>query len=191
MKRNLLLSIAVLIANFSFAQVQENIDRGVVALAISIDSVYVGWRLFKDDPKNISFNVYREDIGFENFIKVNQEPVNNSTNFIDTSTKPGHGYNYKVKAISKGKEIDQPGVGYVFTLTGNVPYYSIKLKDNVTLKRIGFGDLDGDGAYDFVMQSPNFNVDPYYRPGYWKRSPETYKLNAYSSKGKHHWEYDM
>jgi len=89
------------------------------------------------------------------------------------------------------QETDEPGEGYVFTLTGNVPYYSIKLKDEVTLKRIGFGDLDGDGSYDFVMQSPDFNVDPYYRPGYWKRSTEPYKLNAYNSKGKHLWEYDM
>jgi len=191
MKQIVLISIVLLVSHFSFSQVQEKIDRGVVALAISGDSVYVGWRLFKDDPKNIAFNVYREDIGFGDFIKVNKTPVDNSTNFIDTSTKPGHGYNYKISAVINKKEIKQPGVGYVFTFVDNVPYYSIKLKDEVTLKRIGFGDLDGDGAYDFVMQSPNFNVDPYYRPGYWKRSPETYKLNAYSSKGKHLWEYDM
>ncbi len=191
MKRNLLLSILVFLSNLTFAQVQEKIDRGVVALAISVDSVYIGWRLLKDDPKDISFNIYREDIGFGDFIKVNRKPISNSTNFVDTSTKPGHGYNYKVKTIDKGKEVVQPGIGYVYTLTGNVPYFSIKLKDDVTLKRIGFGDLNGDGAYDFVMQSPDFNVDPYYRPGYWKRSPEPYKLNAYSSRGKHLWEYDM
>ena len=173
------------------AQVQEKIDRGVVALAKSTESVYVGWRLFKTDPKEIAFNVYRQDIGFGEFVQVNDLPVSNSTNFIDSSIQPGHGYHYKIKTVQNGNEKDEPGQAYVFTLTGDVPYYSIKLKDEVTLKRIGFGDLDGDGAYDFVMQSPDFNVDPYYRPGYWKRSPEPYKLNAYSSKGKHLWEYDM
>jgi rhamnogalacturonan endolyase len=76
-------------------------------------------------------------------------------------------------------------------VSGNQPWYSIKLRDNVTLKRIGFGDLDGDGAYDFVLQHPDFNVDPYHRPGYWKRSPESYKLDAYSSQGKFLWRYDM
>ena len=191
MKRIIFLAIVVLLPYFSKAQVQEKIDRGVVALAVSSDSVYVGWRLFKNDPKDISFNIYREDIGFGDFEKVNESPISNSTNLIDTEIKPGHGYNYKVKKILNGKEIDQPGEGYVFTFTESVPYYSIKLKDKVTLKRIGFGDLDGDGAYDFVMQSPDFNVDPYYRPGYWKRSPETYKLNAYSSKGEFMWNYDM
>ena len=175
----------------SYAQVQEKIDRGVVALASSTDSVYVGWRMLKDDPEAIAFNIYRQDIGFGGFEKVNEAPVVNSTNFMDATITPGHGYNYKIKSVHKGKEIDEPGVAYVFTLTGNVPYYSIKLEEEVELKRIGFGDLDGDGAYDFVMQSPDVNVDPYFRPGYWKRSPEPYKLNAYSSKGKHLWEYDM
>ena len=191
MKQIILLSFVVLFPCFLKAQVQEKIDRGVVALAVSSDTVYVGWRLFKDDPKYVAFNIYRQDIGFGDFIKVNEKPVSNSTNFNDLTIKPGHGYNYKVKTIINGKEVDQPGEGYVFTFTENVPYVSIKLKENVTLKRIGFGDLDGDGAYDFVMQSPDFNVDPYYRPGYWKRSPETYKLDAYSSKGKHMWQYDM
>ena len=191
MKQIIFLAIFFLFSFFLKAQVQEKIDRGIVALTVSSDTVYVGWRLFKDDPKNIEFNIYRQDIGFEDFIKVNEKPVSNSTNFFDLTIKPGHGYNYKIKTINNGEELDQPGEGYVFTLTESVPFYSIKLKDNVTLKRIGFGDLDGDGAYDFVMQSPDFNVDPYYRPGYWKRSPETYKLDAYSSKGKHLWQYDM
>ena len=190
-KPTILLAIVLVYSEYSYAQVQEKIDRGVVALARSTDSVYVGWRLFKDDPKDIAFNIYRQDIGFGDYEKVNEVPVSNSTNFMDATITPGHGYNYRVKSVINGKEKDEPGVGYVFTLTGNVPYYSIKLKDEVELKRIGFGDLDGDGAYDFVMQSPNFNVDPYYRPGYWKRSPEPYKLNAYSSTGRHLWEYDM
>ncbi len=187
----ILIFIFITFSLISKGQVQEKIDRGVVALAHSTESVYVGWRMFKDDHKEISFNVYRQDIGFGDFQKVNKTPITHSTNFIDSTIQPGHGYNYKVKSIINNVEYDEPGAGYVFTLTGSVPYYSIKLKDNITLKRIGFGDLDGDGAYDFVMQSPDFNVDPYYRPGYWKRSPEPYKLNAYTSKGKHLWEYDM
>jgi rhamnogalacturonan endolyase len=191
MKRIIFFAIIILLPGFINAQVQEQIDRGVIALAKSKQSVYVGWRLFKDDPKDIAFNVYRQNIGYDDFEKVNEVPITATTNFIDLSILPGQGYNYRVKTLINGKEEDQPGEGYVFTYTGSVPYYSIKLKDNVTLKRIGFGDLDGDGAYDFVMQSPDFNTDPYFGPGYWKRSPDTYKLNAYSSKGKHLWQYDM
>jgi rhamnogalacturonan endolyase len=191
MNRNLLLAFLILLPLFSMAQVNEKIDRGVVALTVSSNSVYVGWRLLKDDPANVTFNVYRKDIGISDFAKVNTAPVAGSTNFLDSTSAAGHGYLYKVRTVINDVEKDSPGEAYVFTLTGNQPYYSIKLNDNVELKRVGIGDLDGDGAYDFVIQHPDFNVDPYFQPGYWKRSPEPYKLDAYSSKGKFLWRHDM
>lgn len=191
MKQSALFVLVLIFAEISFAQVVEKLDRGVVALARSKHSVYVGWRLLKDDPKNIAFNIYRQNIGYGGFKKVNEKPVTESTNFVDFTIEPGRGYNYRVKAIVDGKELDQDGQGYAFTYSGSVPYFSIKLEDGVTLKRIGFGDLDGNGSLDYVLQSPNFNADPYWGPGYWKRSPDTYKLDAYTSEGKHLWKYDM
>ncbi len=174
-----------------FAQVQEKIDRGVIALCEGERAVFVSWRLLKEDPGNVAFNVYRQDIGYGGFKKLNEKPVANSTNYLDETAEPGHGYNYMVKTVIDSKEYDTPGQAYVFTRTGSQPWISIKLKDEVTLKRIGIGDLDGDGAYDYVLQHPDFNVDPYYRPGYWKRSPEPYKLDAYSSKGEFLWRHNM
>ncbi len=191
MKKLTFFALMLIPALFLKAQVKENIDRGIVALTVNKKTVYAGWRLLSDDPANIAFNVYRQDIGLGGFEKVNREIVSNSTNFLDSTITPGHGYNYRIKTVIKGVEKEQPGEAYVFTLTGSQPWYSIKLNDNITLKRIGFGDLDGDGAYDFVLQHPDFNVDPYHEPGYWKRSPDTYKLDAYSSKGKFMWRYDM
>jgi len=173
------------------AQVLEKIDRGVIALTINDKAVFVSWRLFRDDPVNVAFNIYRQDIGYGDFVKVNNEPVSNSTNFIDESVIGGHGYHYKIRTMINSIESESPGETYVFTLDGNQPWVSIKLKDEVELKRIGIGDLDGDGAYDFVIQHPNFNVDPYHKPGYWKRSPEPYKLDAYSSKGEYMWRHEM
>lgn len=173
------------------AQVAEKIDRGVVALTVHERAVYVGWRLLKDDPEDVTFNVYRKDVGLGDFMRVNGNPVSGSTNFMDTTATPGHGFKYKIRPIVQGRETESPGEAYVFTLTGSQPWFSFKLKDNITLKRVGIGDLDGDGAYDFVLQHPDFNVDPYYRPGYWKRSPEPYKLDAYSSAGKFMWSFNM
>lgn len=185
------LVIALLCPIVATAQVREKLDRGVVALTVSENTVYVGWRLLKSDPENVAFNVYRKDVGLGDFAKVNAEPITDSTNFLDKSATPGHGYRYKVKTVTQDAEKESPGQAYVFTLTGNQPWLSMKLRDPVKLKRIGIGDLDGDGAYDFVLQHPDFNVDPYHRPGYWKRSPEPYKLDAYSSQGKFLWRHDM
>jgi rhamnogalacturonan endolyase len=173
------------------AQVSEKIDRGVVALTINEDSVYVGWRLLKEDPNNTAFNIYREDIGFSGFEKINGEPVSKTTNYLDVTVQPGHGYYYKIKVVKNEEEVESPGIAYVFTQTGNQPWFSIKLRDPIELKRVAIADLNGDGAYDFVLQHPNFNVDPYHRPGYWKRSPEPYKLDAYRSDGKYLWRYNM
>jgi rhamnogalacturonan endolyase len=169
----------------------EKIDRGVVALTISGNSAYIGWRMLKSDPPNIGFNIYRKEIGYTDYKKINNEPVTSTTDFIDNSAKQGKAYRYIVKSVLDGKEESLPGEATLFMLSANQPYYSIKLKDNITAKRAGIGDLDGDGSFDFVLQSPDFNVDPYYMPGYWTRSPETYKLDAYTSKGKFLWRHDM
>ena len=191
MKQILTSSICILFSILTMAQQAEQIDRGVVALTIDENTVYIGWRLLLEDPEDVAFNVYRQDIGLGGYEVVNPEPIVNSTNYVDSTTIPGHGYHYSISAIKRGYETESPGEAYVFTLTGNQPWYSIKLKDEVTLKRIGIGDLDGDGAYDFVLQHPDYNVDPYYRPGYWSRSPDSYKLDAYSSKGEFLWRHDM
>ena len=191
MTRILTFSLCILFSILTMAQQAEIIDRGVVALTIDENTVYVGWRLLLEDPEDVAFNVFRRDIGHGGYELVNEEPIVNSTNYIDSTTRPGRGYNYSITAIIRGYETETSGEAYVFTLTGDQPWFSIKLKDEVTLKRVGIGDLDGDGAYDFVLQHPDYNVDPYYHPGYWSRSPQSYKLDAYSSKGEFLWRHDM
>lgn len=124
----------------------EKLDRGVVVLQIDENNVYVGWRLLKDDPENIAFNVYRLRVGDTIYEKVNTEPVITTTDFIDETVRIGQAYRYRVKKIINGTEKDAPGQGYVY-MSGkaereraeatahllNRPYYSIKLKDEVTL----------------------------------------------------------
>lgn len=172
-------------------KVPERIDRGLVALTVGKQQIYVGWRLLREDPAGVAFNVYRREPGVTtDFRKVNRDPVTTSTNFMDTTVENGHAYRYRIKRIVDGKEEDTAGEAYVFMRPADQPSYSIFLQDNITVKNIGIGDLDGDGAYDFVLQHPDFNTDPYFMPGYWKRSPEPYRLDAYTSKGKFMWRYD-
>lgn len=182
----------------------EKLDRGVVALQIDENNAYIGWRLLKEDPETAAFNIYRLRVGDTLYLKVNDEPVTSSTNFVDKTAKMGQAYRYKVKIVNENGEIDQPGQGYVYMLglaereraaesapLLNRPYISIKLKDEISINRVGIGDLNNDGEYDFVIQHPEYNVDPYFRMFYWRRSPEPYKLDAYSSKGEFLWRYEM
>jgi len=57
--------------------------------------------------------------------------------------------------------------------------------------KVGIADLDGDGIYEYIIKQPNFNTDPYQRPGYWKKSTTTYKLEAYRIDGTMMWRHDM
>ncbi|MDR2473371.1 MAG: hypothetical protein LBD53_07430 [Tannerella sp.] len=172
---------------------EEKIDRGLVALTVSDGKIYVGWRLLDDDPPDVGFNVYRHKVGDNGpDVKVNKEPVTTSTNYVDEKVERGQAYRYKITTIINGKEELSMGEASVFMSPGSKPWYSIFLKDNTTtVKAAGIADLDGNGTYDFVFQNPNFNTDPYYMPGYWKRSTDTYKLDAYTSEGKFLWQYDM
>ncbi|MCL4194822.1 MAG: hypothetical protein KJZ87_23995, partial [Thermoguttaceae bacterium] len=53
----------------------------------------------------------------------------------------------------------------------------------------GIADLDGDQRYDYVIKQPGDNIDPYDQ--YWKPSPDTYKLEAYSHDGRFLWRHDL
>ena len=70
------------------------------------------------------------------------------------------------------------------------PYISIPLaQTNATVAAVGVGDLDGDGAYDYVIKTPRGGTDPW--DLVWKPAPDTYKMEAYSSTGKFLWRKDQ
>ena len=71
---------------------------------------------------------------------------------------------------------------------GTANYRSIKLQGNYRPQRMGVGDLDGDGAYDFVIKQPAEGIDPAGRPN---TTGLTYKLEAYRSDGKFLWQVDL
>src|SRR5688572_14420952 len=63
--RALGLSTALLaLSAAAHAQYQmERLSRGVVAVRTSSSQVYVGWRLFGNDPSGTAFNLYRSSNG--------------------------------------------------------------------------------------------------------------------------------
>lgn len=78
----------------------ERLDRGLVAVKTD-DGVYVGWRMFGTDSKDISFNLYRDGE------RINTAPISGSTNYLDSD---GHeNSTYSVRAILNGKEQSPSG----------------------------------------------------------------------------------
>ena len=169
----------------------ERIDRGLVALAKDRGEVFVGWRLLKSDPERVGFNIYRKEVIAGVQLKVNNKPVVNSTNYLDKSAAPGTPYRYHVRAVIKGSEGEPSNEFFVRAFPFNIPYVQILLQGDYTARNVAIADLDSDGAYDYIIKQPDFNTDPWREPGYWRRSREPYKIEAYNSKGRFLWRYDM
>lgn len=176
------------VEGFAKTRVEESLARGVVAQPKSDGSIYVGWRLLKDDPKDVSFNVFRR-AGSKDSQRLTDKPLSQTTDFVDTSPVAGVQNEYVIIPVADGK------AGRPSEIAGATPsqegrdYVSIKLDGDHTFQKCGIADLNGDGVYDYVIKTPNANIDPYVK--YWKPSPETYKIEAYLADGTFLWRYDL
>jgi hypothetical protein len=77
---------------------REKLGRGVIAVRMNADEVFVTWRYLSKDVRLTSFNVYRDGK------KLNEYPVSEATYFIDKNKGGGV---YTVKPIADGKEIEE------------------------------------------------------------------------------------
>ncbi|MGB4727209.1 MAG: hypothetical protein WBH86_07375, partial [Thermogutta sp.] len=67
-----------------YAQRQmDKLNRGLVAVQAGPGEVYVSWRLLKDDPKDLAFNVYRQAAGTAQAIRLNDRPISKTCDFTD------------------------------------------------------------------------------------------------------------
>jgi rhamnogalacturonan endolyase len=188
MSRMILIAVATLVLATVSAPAAEKLDRGVVALRTADTAVYVGWRLLADDPPDVAFHVYRQ-AGAAAPERVTAEPVRNSTNFVDEKAPKEGNLKYFVRPVA-GKDEGPPCPAVADGPVG-APYFRIKLQGPYTAHKAAVADLDGDGRLEVVIQQPDFNVDPYQKEGYWKKSEDTYKLDAYTLDGKFLWRHDM
>jgi len=170
--------------------VRERLDRGLVAVRTEAGQVYVGWRLLRSDPGDVAFHVYRRS-GQGQAVRLNAEPIRRTTDYLDASPPKGAQLFYSVRAVAGGRE-DGPAAEAALAVSDpRKPYLTIPLEGNYTFQKVGIADLDGDGRYDFVIKQPNANIDPYEKEGYWRRSPDTYKVEAYRHDGKLLWRLDL
>jgi rhamnogalacturonan endolyase len=174
----------------------EKPDRGLVAIEREDGSVFLSWRLLESDSNDITFKITRRDS--KGNTKVLKEAGEyRLTNFVDqTAGEDGNEktYTYQISASGQSNPAaasERPSQVSIGLTDKPKPYLSIPLKGDYDFQKVGIADLDGDGAYEFIIKQPNFNTDPYQQPGYWKPSTTTYKLEAYRLDGTRMWQYDM
>ncbi len=176
------------ITGFAQTRIEEPLDRGVVAWTNQKGGVYLGWRLLKDDPDSIAFNVYRR-AGAEQLEKLNAQPLISTTDFVDSNPVVNQRNEYVVVPVLEGKEGRASKRVTAVTQQNGQAYQAIQLDGDHTFQKCGIADLNGDGVYDYVIKQPNANVDPYVN--YWRPSPGTFKVEAYLADGTFLWRYDM
>ncbi|MGD2095055.1 MAG: PQQ-binding-like beta-propeller repeat protein [Phycisphaerales bacterium] len=162
----------------------EKLDRGVVAMSTSEGNVYVGWRLLASDPQNVAFDVLRcaEPDGERK--KLNNSPIKDSCNFVDT-TADGKSWYYVIHPINIGTFLSDSELVKSNPADANDGCIKINLQGDYGANKIGIADLDGDGVYDFVIKQPGMSIDP----GRQRRSRDTYKIEAYNGRtGKFMWQ---
>jgi len=166
----------------------EKLDRGLIARPAGEGKVYLSWRLLASDPDDAAFNVYRR-VDNQKPIRINDEPIRQTTDFVDTEAPGDKDCGWVVRLVAGGNEEQASEPARLPGGDRTEDYIPIKLQGDYTFQKVGVADLDGDQRYDYVIKQPADNIDPYDK--YWKPSPDTYKLEAYSHDGRFLWRHDL
>ena len=186
------------VRGFARERIEENLDRGIVAVPIEGKRVYVGWRLLETDSQDTAFNVYRRS-GKGVPVRLNAQPLRTTTDFVDVNLPAGgpeggsEGESeYFVRRVVDGKEESASRAARATPSARGQPYIAINLAGDYAANKVGIGDLDGDGCYEYVIKQPDVSFDPWIGSrAVWRASPDTYKLEAYRQDGTLLWRHDM
>ncbi|MBP7050136.1 MAG: silent information regulator protein Sir2 [Phycisphaerae bacterium] len=176
------------VLGWSPTRIEEKLNRGMLALLVDPGHVYLGWRLLKDDPQDVTFNVYRSTAG-ESPTKLNDRPIAATTDFVDDKAPTDRPNAWFVRAIVDGVEREASESAELAANPAPQQYRSIALKEDIRgIATVGIADLDGDGVYDFVVKHPGQGKDP----GRAGPNRGSYKFDGYSGRtGAFLWRIDL
>ncbi|MET9505827.1 rhamnogalacturonan lyase [Streptomyces sp. NPDC006622] len=152
-------------AQAATARQVERLDRGLTSTHTSSGNL-VSWRWLATDPNDVAFNVYRAGA------KLNSSPVTASTGYFDTGAQASA--EYTVRPVVNGTEqasseralqfrsgyLDVPISPPAGGTTPDGVAYTYEAND------VSVGDLDGDGALEFVLKWYPTNAKDNSQSGY-------------------------
>ncbi len=176
-----------MVEGFATEKIKEKLGRGLYATRTTDGKgIYLSWRLLESDEPATGFHIYREVNGRAQ--RISKKPILQTTDFTDTAPVNQEAA-YWVVPVVKGKpQLPSDKVNVTFG-TLDKDYVSIQLKNNEKAGKIALADLNGDGIYDYIIRTPETNVDPGSREG--DKTGKTYKISAYLSDGTWLWTHDM
>lgn len=171
---NFALAVFLFLGASVFAQRQmEFLDRGIVAVR-SGNVAFVSWRSLATDDERLGFNVYRSTDG--KAIKLNSTLLTAGTNYTDNTVSFTKANTYFVKKVLDGVELETIGSYTMPANKGTGPYVTVPIKSGTPVHFVWVGDLNGDGAFDYVLDRP---------------TEEHQKIEAYLSNGTYLWTLDL
>lgn len=172
------------VAGWARSRPIEKMGRSAIAAPLA-EGTLISWRLLDSDLPDIAFDLYRTTGNQRE--RINPSPIRQTTTFLDSSP-PNQESRYSIKPVDSIAGVEEQAI--TLPLRPKLPYISIPLSStNATAQKVGIGDLDGDGIFDYVIKHPRDNVDPWYK--YWYASPETFKVEARRHDGTLLWIKDL
>ena len=177
---------------YDYSRIQmERLDRGVVAVRSSEDSVMVSWRYLKSDPIDTEFDIYR------NGKRIGHRGAGESTTFADYYPS-SESVKYEVRTTNR-KKTDANKGQWIMPANAPVGYIDIPLDHPTGYKDIDgrnvtynandatVADLDGDGQLEIVLKWDPSNSRDNSQSGL---TNNTF-LDAYKLNGERLWRIDL
>ncbi|MEK7405303.1 MAG: SUMF1/EgtB/PvdO family nonheme iron enzyme, partial [Acidobacteriota bacterium] len=129
--------------------------------------VFLSWQVLPGDAPSTGFNVYRATRRDTAGFRVNENPVADSTNFLDTAAGEGVLHYYRVRAVDRAGKEGPPSEWFGVRAGPRATGMVMEFRPLARPGSIGvtFGDLDGDGRPDCVFKFSNGNEEGALDPG--------------------------
>ncbi|MCC8088720.1 MAG: hypothetical protein LIO79_05595 [Rikenellaceae bacterium] len=154
------------------------------------NSALISWRFMPDDDKGLGFDLYRKAASGDDYVKLNSDPVTNSTNFLDETLNVNEDNHYRLTNASTGEILDE----LLFTSAMasesyiSIPLMPLEAPDAAhpyIVMDVAVGDLTGDGEYELIVKREcDAWMQDVYHQGY---SPGETVIEAYKMDGTFMW----